>query len=1027
MKRKSMLHRWKAGGRYLVGCLLLCCLFLETHAQEQQLKGRVVAVKDKTPLAGVTVHVKGTQNGTVTDVNGNFSLSAAPDAVLEASYVGYLNKEVPVNSQTDITISLAENIRELNDVVVVGYGTQKKVNLTGAISTLDMSEKAGEPTTNASNALAGMPGMFLKLGQNQPGLDRSQIRIRGMGTLSGNDPLILVDGIEYSIDELNPDDIESVTVLKDASAAIYGSRAANGVILITTKSGAGKSHVNYNYYYGVQSPTIMPDVIWDPIAYMKLKNQAVLNGGTEIPNYSDEEIAEYEAGMKTDPFTYPANDWFDIALKKGRIQKHNLSFSGSSDNYQYRLSLGFLNRQGIIIGPNDKEQKYSLGLNTSLNVSKRLKVGLTFNGYYRYYNEPYYSGDGGDFFKDLMRALPIFTDTLKDGRYGDSWLSTPGRNNIENPRMIAETGYFHKVVQRFLATTFAEYKLPWDITYNIRFGVDKYDGLQEKFTPQVKHYNPKTGKATNWNSPATAPRSTNTDYNDMNIHFYNTLDWHRQFARKHNLAVMLGASYDYFDHGQFAAEMIGYLDATLTALDAGSVRNAISGYTNEDVLESYFGRVNYDYDGKYLFEATFRYDGSSRFAPGRRWGFFPSASAGWRIDKESFFQSSLIDLLKLRASIGQLGNQAVDLYSYENSITLNHDYSFGGVLAPGAAATAYSDPLTSWETTTDYDLGLDVDLWKNRINITADVYKKRTKDILRTVDLPSQVGLTGPKENVGTVDNTGYELAVQYRNTIGAFHYGVQGNISYNKNKVIDLGGQILYDEQTNLSTITLAGHPIDAHYLLVSEGIFQTQEEVDAHAYQSEATRPGYLKYKDVNGDNIINGDDRVIIDESSAIPKYTYGFGLNVGYKGISLKAFFQGIAGIKVYPVGNIAYPFNNGAGATKQWLTDAWTPDNPDARLPIVTESTGGKDNFLQSDFWLQSGAYLRLKSLQLAYALPQKWLSKVKIAQLSVFLNAENFLTFTKYKDFDPETISNYSSLYHYPNLKTFSGGVNVSF
>lgn len=277
------------------------------------------------------------------------------------------------------------------------------------------------------------------------------------------------------------------------------------------------------------------------------------------------------------------------------------------------------------------------------------------------------------------------------------------------------------------------------------------------------------------------------------------------------------------------------------------------------------------------------------------------------------------------------------------------------------------------------------------------------------------------------MDNSGIELVAQYRNKIGEVNYGIQGNVSYNRNNVVDLDGQILYNFDTNLSTITKEGLPISAHYLLQSDGFFQNQEEIDNHAFQSNATRPGYIRYKDINGDNIINGEDRVAMNESSAIPKYTYGFGFNVAYKGFELKAAFQGIGGIKIYPTANLAYPFNNGAGATTEWLTDAWTPENPNAKLPIVTESTGNKDNFLQSDFWLRSGSYLRLKSLQLAYLVPQAWTSKIKIARLSVFVNAENYLTFSKYKGFDPETIINANSLYHYPMLKTISGGINVTF
>jgi TonB-linked SusC/RagA family outer membrane protein len=990
----------------------------------QNVSGKVVAAKDQVPLFGVTVHVSGTNKSVTTDNDGVFSINAKNGATLSFSMVGYLSKDVEVSSRNVGTVAMEEDIKSLNSVVVVGYGTQKKVNLTGSITTVDMSDKEGQPLTNASNALHGAPGLFVNLGNSQPGVDRATIRIRGMGTLNNNDPLVLVDGIEYSMDELNPSDIESITVLKDASAAIYGSRAANGVILVTTKTGKGAPKLNYSYYTGVQNPTTMPDAIWDPIVYMNLKNQALDNIG-KVHDYSEEEIAEYEAGMKTDPFVYPASDWFDIALDNGIIQKHDVSVSGSTDKYQYRLSLGYLDRTGIIIGPNDKEKKYSMGFNGSMNISKRFKVGLTLDGYYRHYNEPYYNS----FWQYLTRTLPILTDTLKDGRYGNSWLRTPGRNNWENPRMIAETGFSRKVVSRFLGTVFADYKLPFDITYHAKFGADKYDGLLENFTPQVKHYNPKTEKPTNWNSPSTAPRSRAIDYNELNLHFYQTLDWDKAFG-DHNLNLMVGSSYDNYDDRSFSSGSYGYLDGTLTAISAGALpyEGYISGSMSQDVLISYFGRLNYDYKGKYLLEGTLRYDGSSRFAEGKRWGIFPAISAGWRIDKESFLHlPDAVNLLKLRASYGQLGNQAVALYSYQNSINLGQDYSFGGALSSGAAATAYSDPNTSWETTTAYNLGLDAALLRNHLSFSVDIYKKLTTDILRAVNIPDQIGgLTGPSKNVGSMQNTGIELTLGYTNSIGKFDYSFNGNLAYNKNKIVDLNGEILYGFDTNLSTITQEGYPVNSYFIYDAIGIFQSDEEVSKSPFQSSSTTAGDLKYRDINGDDKITSDDRVIFSTSTQIPKYTFGFGLDLSYKGFALNAFFQGVAGLKIYPTANLAFPFNNGANATWEWVTDSWTPDRKDARLPQVTPSNVDDDNYVASDFWLQDGSYVRMKNIQLSYSLPSNWISRLKIKRASVYINAENYLTFSKYKDFDPESILNASSLYHYPMLKTLSAGVNIT-
>lgn len=996
---------------------IICFTALSVHAQDLPITGKVVSATDATPLMGVSIQIEGTSKGVATDAKGLFKISAPAGAILKFTFIGFLPQEVKVAKAGMMEVKMQEDVQKLNETVVVGYGTRKKATLTGAIATIDMSEKEGQPITNVSNALHGTPGMFVNLSNSTPGIDRSTIRIRGVGTLSGNDPLVLVDGIEYSMDELNPNDIESISVLKDAAAAIYGSRGANGVILVTTKKGKGASRVNYSFYHGIQKATYLPDVIVDPIQYMKLKNQALRNENKAV-DYSDAEIAEYQAGMATDPITYPASDWYDIAIKNGTISKHDVSVSGSTDQYQYRLSLGFMDRDGIQFGPTNHARNYSLGLNASMNVNKKLKVGITMDGYYRNYTRPSYNS----FWSYMSRTLPILTDTLADGRYGNSWLRTPGRNNWENPRMIAYGALTTKLVQRFLTTVFAEYKLPFDITYNIKFGADKYDGLLSENYPRLQTFNPKNGSAINWNSPATAPRFAKTDENNLSIHFYNTLDWNKTI-KKHNISVMVGSSYDNFDEDNFNASMTGYLDASLSALSAGTVWNATGGNTTRDVIMSYFGRVNYEFDGKYLLEATFRADGSSRFAAGNRWGYFPAVSAGWRIDKESFFSSSLIDQLKLRASVGQLGNQAVALYSYEQSVNLGQDYSFGGTLNSGAASTAYADPSISWETTTTYNGGLDMNLWKNRIGLTVDVYKKRTDGILREVALPSQVGnLAGAKQNVGTVDNTGYEITLQYRNNIRDFNYSVFGNVAYNKNKVVDLHGEIIY----GTGTITKEGYPISSYYLLQANGLYQNADEVSKGPVQGNDTKPGYIKYVDAKADNIINGDDRVIVNASSIMPKYTYGFGFNVDYKGISLSSAFQGVAGVKVYPTANLAYPFNNGANATKEWATDTWTPENPNARLPLLTTASTG--NFTQrSTFWLRDGSYLRMRSLQLAYALPQVWLSKVKINKVSLYVNAENLVTFSKYKDFDPESLLNRNDIYTYPMLKTFSGGVNVTF
>jgi TonB-linked SusC/RagA family outer membrane protein len=913
--------------------------------------------------------------------------------------------------------------------VVVGYGTEKKKNVTGAVSTVQMSSKEGQPITNAQNVLYGVSGVYANLNSSQPGVDRAMIRIRGVGTLSNSNPLILVDGVEYPMSELDPSDIASITVLKGANAAIYGSKAANGVILVTTKKGKGETKVNYNYYYGVQKPTMLPHLVWNSIAYMKALNQAERNEGKDLQTFSKEDIGGYELGMLHDPFTYPSNNWYDISFRNGNIQKHNLSISGGSDQYNYRLSLGFLDRHGIFFGHGNKEHKYYVGINTSAHVSKRFTFGLSLHGNFRTYRMPLY-GTGKNM-SVLGRALPIENDTLADGNYGYTFLRIPGHNNWSTTRQYAYEGFNKKRINRFLTMLHGSYKFPLGISYKIKVGADKYDGLRRRFVPRFFELQAMTRDTLHNNSVATAPRSYTYDSNTLNLHFYNTLNWDGKFNHNHNLSIMIGSSYDYYNDIPSSAEVQGYNDALLTDLSVGTVYQNITGHTTQEGLASYFGRVNYNYKERYIVQGIFRFDGSSRFAPSHRWGFFPGISAGWIISDEPFIKDNgFINLLKLRASVGELGNQAVALYSYENTVTLGHNYSFGGpngTLASGAASTAAADPTTTWETTTDYDMGVNLSIWNNRISFKGDVYKKLTTGILRTVNLPSQVGnLTGPKENVGSVSNVGYEINISYQDKLSnGFGYKILGNMAYNKNKVVDLDGEVIYNYDTNLPTITKEGHPIDAYYVLDATGIFQSDKEVAKHAFQSNDTKAGYLKFRDVKKDGIINGDDRIIADASSIMPKYTFAFGLNLGYKGISLSAQFQGVIGIKNAPVNRPATPLNNGAGLTWEWLTDSWTPNRRSASLPILTEANYS-DIFRNSTFLLKDASYLRLKTAQLRYSIPKNIMPN-KLSSLSVYINAENWFTFTPFDLGDPEAMYNAKGVSHYPMLKTLSAGINITF
>ena len=1003
--------------------LLLIVLSPLLSLAQQRITGKVFNSTDHTPVKNATVSVKNAVQGTTTNDQGEFSIAAGKGQTLVVSSVGYLTEEITIGTATLLNIELKSVEENLNSVVVVGYGTQKKVNLTGSVATLNMRDKENTPVTNASQALHGVSGLWVNQAGSKPGQDVANIRIRGVGTLNNNDPLVLVDGIEYNLNEIDPNFIESISVLKDAAAAIYGSRGANGVILITTKTGKKqKAEINYSYSYGIQKATYLPDVVWDPILYMQMKDQALINEGKApgAVDYSPAQIDEYKNGMATDPYSYPNINWFDQVLKNGMLQQHNLRLSGGSDKVVYNIGLGYMDQDGILIAANHAN-RYTLNVNVQANLTDKLKISANIIGNYRTYTEPPFGSPSATnyYFTRLMRVLPIFTPYTADGRYGSSVFTTPGRNTIENPIMLLKEGSNDHRTERTLAKVSAEYTLPFNLVYNVNFAVDKEDGFAKWFVPYVVTYNPKTGVPNNYNI---IPASNNYDANNLNLTLYQTLNWTKTFAERHKVSVIAGQSYNRYDVNNFQAHIEGYFDNTLTDLNAGSVNPSVSGSSTRDILLSYFGRLNYSFDDKYLLEGIVRADGSSRFAAGRRWGSFPSLSAGWRIDREDFFHSRIISLLKLRASWGKLGNQAVPLYSYLNTVNLGYDYTFNNAVVPGAAVAKYNDPTITWEKTTTYNGGVDISLWNGKLNASFDIFQKRTSDILRTVAIPQQVGgLSGPAKNVGSVDNKGYEIALGYQDAVGKFKYAINAQVSYVKNRVVNLNGETIIGTRR----ITKEGSPIDAYYLYQAEGIYQTQQEVDNSAHLSNAVKPGYIKYADLNKDGKITGDDRIIT--GSSIPKYNYGFSFNFSYEGLTLNAVFQGVQGISLYPTANLASPFNNGAGVTKNWVTDSWTPDNPNAKLPILTTATGATENYQPSTFWLKDGSYLRLKDLQLKYDLPAKWLHSITAKKISVFVNANNILTISKFKDFDPEKDITGDTYYEYPTLKTYSFGANVTF
>ncbi|MDR1171689.1 MAG: TonB-dependent receptor [Bacteroidales bacterium] len=977
------------------------------------------------PIPGVNIVVKGTAHGVVTGVDGKYTISApSANSILVFSFIGYVTQELVVGDQRTINITLVEETRQIEEVVVVGYGVQKKINLTGAISVVDQENLADRPLTNATQALQGVQGIYVNQAGGQPGNDAATIRIRGQGTLNNNNPLVLVDGIAYNLQNVNPNDIESISVLKDAaSAAIYGSRAANGVILVTTKKGKkGDFMVEYSNNFGWQKTSYLPDFVYDPIVFMEQRNLAQLNEGKGLVDYTDAMIEEYREGMKVDPIVYPNNNWEKIMFKTGFIQEHNLRFSGGADKFLYSMSLGYMDQEGVFRGT--AASKYSLSFNTTAHITDRLTVGGNVSGVFRTYEAPVRGVPQA--IEMTFKAQAFHPAYLADGRYADVWVRTPGHNVYRHPLALTDEGEHHRQIQQALLSAFAEYRLPLDIKYKLNLGVNKYDFFRKLFVPDVYLYHVKTGAASklDYQDASFVRHTRNEDEDNLHLTVYQTLVWTRSFDNTHNFDALFGMSYEDLEDRNFYARREGYLGDGLHELDAGSTNPGVGGTSSTSRLISYFGRINYNYREKYLLEGNFRYDGSSRFAKGNRWGFFPSFSAGWRLDRESFMTDiAWLNLLKVRASWGQLGNQEIALFRYVDLIDSGENYSFGGTVNGGVAVTSYNDPAITWETTSITNIGLDANLFRNRLGVVVEWFDKQTTDILRQVNLPGQVGnLNGPIRNIGEVSNKGLEIGLNYRHRGRDFNFDVGGSVTYVTNKVVKLAGQTQIDGRH----IIKEGYPIDSYYLLHAVGLFQNDAEIAASPVQTAKTKPGYIRYQNMNDDHDISPADRVIT--GGVIPKYTYSFNINLKYRDFEVNSFWQGVQGVKTYASMIGAVPFWYGCGLPRKWLTDAWTPENPNAPLPILTTFEGSVDeNFRDSDFWLLDASYLRMKNLQISYSVPEKFLSMFKIKKLKVFANGENLLTVSKMKDFDPEKNIKGGSYYEYPSIKIYSVGLNVTF
>ncbi len=998
----------------------------------RQAKAITGTVTDHTgeAIIGANILEKGTTNGNITDLDGHFTLTVQENAVLEIRYIGYLPQEISTRDKDDFRIILKEDTQALDEVVVVGYGTQKKVNLTGAVSSVKFGQELeNRPITNASQALAGkVAGLWVSQNSGKPGEDGAQLRIRGWGTLNNSNPLVIIDGVEGGFDQINPNDIESVSVLKDAaSAAIYGSKAANGVILVTTKMGnrEEKTQVNFSSYLGVQSLGRKYDLINNSAESMTMSNKAYTNEG-KSPIYPDYLVNAFKEG--TDPYTYPNTDWFDIMFEPSLMYEGNLSIKGGTQKSSSYLSINYLNQDGMV--PNSNSYRYSIRANMEYDINNWLKVGGRFNYMRRIADEPY---DLGRAFETLREATPFIAARTRDGRFGSSEAINDQGTCLydnRNPLIDASNGQRRTTTDFLSANVFIQFDLTKDLIFKATWSSNGNWQLLDRYNEPLFGYTDSGKETITKNYNREGLEMIRQQSTSMNNNLYSTLSYTKTLNEVHDLSAIAGLQLEDFTVRSVRSRRSEPPKPGLTQVDAGT--SGIQGNGNMEGLRmfSYFGRINYAFQQKYLLEANLRADASSRFSENNRWGYFPGFSAGWRIGEEKFIRDlNLFSNLKLRASWGQLGNQSIAGYwPYLTVITQNNglSYSYNGAFSPGAAVTAMVDENITWETTTTLDIGADIGLLSNKLNLELDYFHKKTTDIIVQLPIPLTLGgISAPYENVGAMVNKGIDLTVNYGNKTAdpdQFGYDVSLNFTYVNNEVTKFRGgkspDQLYLIREGYSYQTLYGYKVT--------GIYQTDDEATSHMHANGfKPKAGYLKFEDKNQDGKLGYEDKQEL--GNTVPKVTYGLTTNFKYKNFDLSLLFQGIAGAHLYTQNTYTIMDYERQTITSKWR-DAWTPENTGTNIPSLKFNSTWENS--ENSFWVHRADFLKLKNVQLGYMLPRALLSKQKIENVYVYANAQNVFTLMMqkgYEGFDPERTSNGSGDSLYPTARIFSIGINLTF
>ena len=984
----------------LIGMLLPMCMF----AQQITVQG---VVKDQTgeTVIGASVMEKGTTNGTITGIDGDFSLNMSPNGTLVVSFVGYKTQEVQVKGQKQLQVVLSEDAEMLDEVVVIGYGTMKKSDLTGAVSSIGNKDIKDSPVSNLGQAIQGKISGVQIVDAGKPG-DNVSIKIRGLGSINNCDPLVVIDGVptDLGLSSLNMADVERLDVLKDASAtAIYGSRGANGVVMITTKRGTeGKGKLAVSANYSFQNATNVPSLL-NAAQYAELSNDMMVNSGRN-PNPEWANPSELGAGT----------DWMDELLRTGVMQNYTVSYSGGNEKSHYYVSGGFLDQSGIVKSVNYR--RFTFQSNSDAQVLKWLKFS----------NNITFSADtkksGSYNIGDALKALPIYPVKNEDG----SWSGPDGNSewygSTRNPIGPTELNKSQTDGYNFLANLTAELTFTKWLKFKSTFGYDAKFWFIDNFTPKY-----------NWKPTPTEETSRyKSDNKSFTYLWDNYFLFDHTFAEKHRVGLMAGMSAQWNTNDYLNAQKNVFMFDNVHEMDNGEEMYAIGGNETEWALLSYMARVNYSYEDRYLLTATIRRDGSSRFGKKHRWGTFPSVSVAWRASQEKWFpKNDYINDLKVRAGYGVTGSQAsVGNYSYLASYNTSvYPFGISSGNQTALVSSTLANPYIHWEEVVQTNIGFDASLFNSRVMFSFDAYLKETRDMLVKASIPITSGFedtTTTYTNAGKVRNQGIEMSLHTINLTGELGWETNVTATYNKNKIKDLNSDVpYYINQINNSYVTMLAkdYPINVFYGYVTDGIFQNQSEVNTHAVQPGA-EPGDIRFRDLNNDGVINDSDRTVIGNPN--PSWLFSMNNSLSYKGFELSVFLQGIAGNKIYNANNIdntgmAAAYNQTTDVLKRWQGEGTSNSMPRAVFGDPNQNTRVSDRFVEN------GSYLRLKNITLSYTFPKQWLQKAQIENARLSLSCENVATITGYSGFDPEVGINGIDQNRYPISRTFSLGLNFNF